>query len=120
MRHAFAYVLFLCCPALFAQQQALSSLPYTPSLEPKFIDHTVDPCTDFYHYACGNWIKSNPIPADESRWNVYGKLADENRRLLWGILDSLRNSRAERTADEARIGDLFNACMSEKAGRKTA
>ncbi len=77
------------------------------------MDRSVDPCADFYHYACGSWIKSNPIPADESYWGVYSKLADENQRLLWGILEKLR-TQASRTANEAKIGDLFNACMNEK------
>src|SRR5580692_11048193 len=32
------------------------------------IDHTVDPCVDFYEYTCKKWIASNPIPADQSSW----------------------------------------------------
>ena len=38
------------------------------------MDRTVDPCTDFYRYSCGAWIKKNPIPPDQSRWDVYAKL----------------------------------------------
>jgi len=38
------------------------------------MDRSVDPCTDFYHYTCGGWIKKNPIPSDQARWDVYAKL----------------------------------------------
>jgi putative endopeptidase len=49
--------------------------PGGPSAEPKkpiifdlpAIDKTADPCTNFYQYACGNWMKNNPIPSDQAR-----------------------------------------------------
>lgn len=72
---------------VFAQETPLTVLPYTPSLDTQFMDKSADPCTDFYKYACGNWNKLNPIPADQARWNVYSKLENENQRYLWGILE---------------------------------
>ncbi len=93
----------LVAAALCAQERPLASLPYTPSLEPAFIDRAVDPCVDFWRFSCGNWNKLNPIPPDQARWSVYGKLAQENLQYLWGVLEAggeaLAGAYAERTKD---------------------
>ncbi|MDC8770200.1 M13 family metallopeptidase [Roseateles albus] len=100
-------------------EQPLSALPYTPSLDRPSMDPAVDPCEDFYQYACGGWIKNNPIPADQSRWSVYAKMANENQRFLWGILDKLATApdRSALNAKQAQMGDYFAACMNEDAAR---
>jgi endothelin-converting enzyme/putative endopeptidase len=86
----------------------------------KFVDKAVDPCVDFYKYACGEWNKLNPIPADEARWDVYSKMGHENARYLWGILDQAAKGDAGRSTNEQKIGDAFGSCMNtaavEKAG----
>ena len=47
-----------------------NALPNTPSLDLQSMHRTADPSVDFYQYTCGVWIKSNPIPADQSSWSV--------------------------------------------------
>jgi len=91
----------------------LTALPYTPSLDVKSMDRSVDPCQNFYMYSCGGWKKNNPIPPDQSSWDVYGKLYDENQRFLWGILDELASKTAGRNANQQKIGDYFEACMDQ-------
>ena len=76
----------------------LASLPYTPSLEVKFMDRSADPCTDFYRFACGNWNRLNPIPPDQPRWDVYSKLHTDNQRYLWGILEETATPSGSRSA----------------------
>jgi len=100
---------------VFGQETPLTVLPYTPSLATQFMDKSVDPCTDFYKYACGNWNTLNPIPGDQERWDVYSKLANENQRFLWGILEQASHPSASRTPSEQKIGDYFRACMDEPA-----
>src|SRR5580704_5566078 len=97
------------------EQTPLTALPYTPSLDIPSMDRSVDPCVDFFKYSCGGWIKNNPIPSDQARWEVYSKLGDENTRFLWGILDEAAKPSPQRTAPEQKIGDYFAACMDEKA-----
>lgn len=98
--------------------QPATSFPYTPGLDINAMDKTADPCVDFYQYTCGGWMKNNPIPADQPRWSVYGKLTQDNQRYLWGILDGLAKSTQGRNIRQQKIGDYFAACMDEAAVEK--
>ena len=82
------------------------------------MDRSADPCVDFYQYSCGGWMKLNPIPSDQANWGVYGKLAQDNQRFLWGILDDLSKTTAKRNPNQQKIGDYFAACMDESAVEK--
>ena len=97
----------------------LDALPYTPSLDTAAMDRSADPCDDLYRFACGAWSRHNPIPADQSRWSVYAKMANENQRYLWGVLNKLGESGvqvgSERSANQAKLGDFFASCMDEGA-----
>ncbi len=98
-----------------ADETPLDALPYTPSLDTTVMDRSVDPCEDLYRYACGRWSEKNPIPADQSRWSVYAKMANENQRYLWGVLQKLAATGEGRSVNQAKLGDYFGACMDEGA-----
>src|SRR5581483_8559915 len=115
MKHSVFFLLLSAPFWLAAQDRPLASLPYTPSLETRFLDRTADPCVDFYKFACGNWIKQNPIPADQPRWDVYAKLTNENQLYLWGILEQSAKPAPGRTPNQQKIGDYFGSCMDEAA-----
>ena len=109
-------LLLLACGALAAdtgRDSPLPTLPYTPGLDPSFMDKSVDPCVDFYAYSCAGWQKLNPIPADQSTWSVYGKLQNEIQRHLWGLLQTAADPSTARSPVQAQIGDYFAACMDE-------
>ena len=107
-------------PCAVAEDTPFTELPYTPSLDAKSMDRSVDPCEDLYQYSCGGWMKNNPLPGDQASWSVYGKLYEDNQRYLWGLLQDAAKPTAGRTATQQKIGDYFDACMDtdtiEKAG----
>jgi putative endopeptidase len=86
-----------------------------PVLDVSAMDKTVDPCVDFYRYACGGWVKNNPIPPDQSNWGTYGKLEDDNRAQLRTILEDASKSNVSRDAVTQKIGDYYASCMDEAA-----
>ena len=96
-------------------ESPLLSFPYTPGLDVAAMDRSADACGDFYQYSCGGWLKNNPIPPDQSRWDVYRKLGEDNQRYLWGILEELAAKTRGRNATQQKIGDYFAACMDEAA-----
>jgi putative endopeptidase len=91
------------------------SIPYTPGLDVAAMDTSIDPCVDFYKYACGGWQKNNPLPPDQSSWSVYSKLQEENREILRKILENASVLDPHRGPINQKIGDFYASCMDEAA-----
>ncbi|KAK2506617.1 hypothetical protein MC885_018790 [Smutsia gigantea] len=53
------------------------------------MDPTVDPCQDFFTYACGGWIKANPVPDGHSRWGTFSNLWEHNQAIIKHLLEAL-------------------------------
>ena len=99
-------------PAFVAADDSTPAPPKSvKSLDLSAVDKTADPCEDFYQFACGNWVKDNPVPGDQTRWaRSFSLLGERNRYLLWQQLDQA--AKAPKTPLEKKYGDYFASCMN--------
>uniref|UniRef100_A0AAF6ZDG3 Endothelin-converting enzyme 1 n=1 Tax=Bos taurus TaxID=9913 RepID=A0AAF6ZDG3_BOVIN len=74
------------------------------------MDPTVDPCQDFFTYACGGWIKANPVPDGHSRWGTFSNLWEHNQAIIKHLLE---NSTASVSEAERKAQVYYRACMNE-------
>jgi putative endopeptidase len=102
-------------------QDSNKPAPQLDHFDPKNVDASVDPCTDFYQYSCNRWIADNPVPADEVFWGSFGKLQLWNEAFVHQtVLEVAAKPAAERTPVDQKVGAYWSACTDEKQRNATA
>lgn len=86
-----------------------------PGLDKQLIDSSVDPCVNFYQYACGNFARLYPIPPDRSSFSQFSIVYDHNESILKSLLEQAAQTSAQRSANEQKIGDYYASCMDENS-----
>lgn len=75
------------------------------------LDTTVVAQNDFYQFACGGWMKENPLPAEYSRFGSFDKLALNNLEQVNGLITDLAKEKHPQGSIAQKIGDLYNLAM---------
>ena len=83
----------------------------TSGIDLSNLDTTASPVDDFYQYACGGWMKNNPLDAEHSRYGAFDVLAENAQKNMRGIIDSVSALQNEKGSIADKIATLYNIGM---------
>jgi putative endopeptidase len=119
--YVYFWCVFLVAPKITSRRVPRGVGRRPPRFSVDYMDPSVDPRQDFYWYAVGNWVKSNPVPADKSSWGAFNELREWNLRLLYNIAkECARMDQADKGSPRQLVGDFYRSGMNvdarERAG----
>ena len=89
--------------------------PLVSGISKNNLDPNANPADDFYQYACGGWMKNNPLPPAYSRYGSFDQLGESTEKQLHKLISEVAANKNATGTNEQKIADLFNAGMDEKA-----
>lgn len=99
---------------------AMSALGFMASAEaPHTIDRAnlneaVSPGADFYEYACGGWMKANPLTDEYSRYGTFDALGEMNRKQVHDLVTDLARTKHEPGSNAQKVADLYAMGMDQE------
>ena len=79
----------------------------TAGIKLENMDMTAKPGTDFYQYACGGWMKNNPLKPEYSSYGSFDVVAEENQKRIRELIEGLASQPQEKGSLGQKIGDLY-------------
>ena len=101
-----------------AMMTATASAQLKSGINMNDLDKSVRPADDFYEYACGGWMKANPLPAAYSRYGSFDRLAEDNNKRINGILKELQENTYPAGTVEQKLSDLYKLAMDSARREK--
>ena len=98
-------------PVVFVPPPPSEALVQT-GIDPTWMDPAVDPCQDFFAYACGGFVKSTVIPADRATWGTTESVQRQNEEMLRQVLETAASSPGV-DPTLRKLGDYYAACTDE-------
>ena len=102
----------------FAMMTATASAQLKSGINMGDLDQSVRPADDFYEYACGGWMKANPLPAAYSRYGSFDRLGEDNNKRINGILKELQENSYPAGTVEQKLSDLYKLAMDSARREK--
>jgi len=100
-------------PELSAEQQA--KLDALSAEVEASLNREVDPCVDFYEFACGGWFETYELPDDKTRYTKsFGQIADRNLEIQRDLLESYVADPGDELFKK-QLGDYWKSCMDTDA-----
>lgn len=99
------------CLVACKSKQNADEAALTSGINLENLDTTVSPAQDFYQYACGGWMKNNPLKPEYSRYGSFDALAENNQVQLKEIITAAASQKNEAGTVAQKIGDFYNIGM---------
>ena len=90
---------------------AMADEPLKSGLNLADMNTSVKAGEDFYEYACGGWMKANPLPAAYSRFGSFDRLAEDNNKRINDILKELESNTYQQGTIEQKLSDYYKLAM---------